>query len=57
MQVQCSQCSTRIQIEDAKVPDRPFKLKCPRCQTVLSLAGRGAGGPVERPRSGPAAGR
>lgn len=42
MQAQCPQCSTRIQIEDAKVPDRPFKVKCPRCQGVLTLPGRGA---------------
>ena len=56
MQVQCSQCSTRIQIEDAKVPDRPFKLKCPRCQTVLSLPGRVAAAAettVAEPRSAP----
>ncbi len=42
MQAQCSRCSTRIQIDDTKVPDRPFKVRCPKCQTVMTLPGRGA---------------
>ena len=46
MQALCSQCSTRIQIDDAKVPDRPFKVRCPKCQTVLTLPGRGADAPA-----------
>lgn len=46
MQVQCSQCQTRIQVDDAKVPDRPFKLKCPRCAAVLSLPGRAPASPA-----------
>jgi len=40
VQAQCPQCSTRIQIEDAKVPDRPFKVRCPKCQQVMTLPGR-----------------
>ncbi|HYN04492.1 MAG TPA: zinc-ribbon domain-containing protein [Vicinamibacteria bacterium] len=46
MQAQCSQCSTRIQIDDTKVPDRPFKVRCPKCQTVMTLPGRGADAPA-----------
>ena len=46
MQAQCSQCSTRIQIDDTKVPDRPFKVRCPKCQTVMTLPGRGADSPA-----------
>ena len=46
MQAQCSQCSTRIQIDDTKVPDRPFKVRCPKCQAVMTLAGRGADSPA-----------
>lgn len=42
MQAQCSQCATRIQIDDAKVPDRPFKVKCPKCQAIIPLPGRSA---------------
>jgi predicted Zn finger-like uncharacterized protein len=40
VQAQCPQCSTRIQIDDAKVPDRPFKVRCPKCQHVMTLPGR-----------------
>jgi predicted Zn finger-like uncharacterized protein len=40
VQAQCPQCSTRIQIDDAKVPDRPFKARCPKCQSVMTLPGR-----------------
>jgi predicted Zn finger-like uncharacterized protein len=45
VQALCSQCSTRIQIDDTKVPDRPFKVRCPKCQTVISLPGRSAEAP------------
>ena len=59
MQAQCSQCSTRIQIDDTKVPDRPFKVRSPNCQTVMTLPGRGATSPAapetESPVPGPAA--
>lgn len=46
MQAQCSQCSSRIQIDDSKVPDRPFKVKCPKCQAVMTLPGKSAGTPA-----------
>lgn len=51
MQALCSQCSTRIQIDDSKVPDRPFKVRCPKCQAVMDLPGRAA----EPPAAGPPA--
>ena len=54
MQAQCSQCSTRIQIDDTKVPDRPFKVRCPKCRTVTTLPGRGADSP-EAPEAEPRA--
>jgi predicted Zn finger-like uncharacterized protein len=40
VQAQCPQCATRIQVDDTKVPDRPFKVRCPKCQTLLGLPGR-----------------
>jgi predicted Zn finger-like uncharacterized protein len=55
VQVQCSQCATPIRIDDAKVPDRPFKLKCPRCQAVLSLPGRAPSPPEAPAAENPAA--
>jgi predicted Zn finger-like uncharacterized protein len=59
VQAQCPSCSTRIQINDGKVPDRPFKVRCPKCQGVITLPGRGAEGAVPpeaaEPPSAPAA--
>ena len=42
MQALCPQCSQKIVIDDAKVPDRPFNVRCPRCQSVVRLGGKGA---------------
>ena len=35
MIVICSQCSTRLQLDDAKVPSRSFTLRCPKCQNII----------------------
>jgi predicted Zn finger-like uncharacterized protein len=51
VQAQCPQCSARIQIDDAKVPVRPFKVRCPKCQNVMPLPGR-AQDPAEATGSG-----
>ena len=45
MQANCTNCQQRIVIDDAKVPDRAFSVKCPKCQTVVRFPGKG-GGPV-----------
>ena len=42
MQATCTQCGNKLAIDDAKVPDRPFSVKCPKCQTLVKLSGRGA---------------
>jgi predicted Zn finger-like uncharacterized protein len=42
VQAQCPQCAQRIVIDDAKVPDKPFAVKCPKCQAVVRLPGRAA---------------
>jgi predicted Zn finger-like uncharacterized protein len=47
MQAQCPQCAQRIVIDDAKVPDKPFAVKCPKCQTIVRLAGKAAAAPPE----------
>jgi predicted Zn finger-like uncharacterized protein len=54
VQALCSQCSTRIQIDDSKVPDRPFKVRCPKCQAVMTLPGRGADSPAAPEAEAPA---
>jgi predicted Zn finger-like uncharacterized protein len=35
MIVVCSQCTTRLQLDDAKVPTRPFTVRCPKCQGII----------------------
>jgi len=42
VQAICPQCSQKIAVDDAKVPDRPFNVKCPRCQSVMKLPGKAA---------------
>jgi len=42
VQALCPQCQQKIVIDDAKVPDRPFNVRCPRCQTVVKLPGKEA---------------
>lgn len=51
MQAQCPDCSGRFQLPDDKVPDKPFKVRCPKCQSVVSLPGKGAApaGPAAAP--------
>jgi len=41
LKAQCPECSTHFQLPDEKVPDRPFKVRCPKCQHVVALPGRG----------------
>jgi predicted Zn finger-like uncharacterized protein len=45
MQSACPQCGQKIAIEDAKVPDRAFSVKCPKCATVVRFPGRVASAP------------
>lgn len=33
----CPQCSTRLQLETAKLPTRAFTVKCPKCQHSISV--------------------
>jgi twitching motility protein PilT len=63
VQATCPQCANLIAIDDAKVPDRPFGVKCPKCQSVVRLAGKAAAvagtapaaAPQPAPGGGPAA--
>jgi len=49
VQANCTSCAQRIVIDDAKVPDRPFSVKCPKCQTVVRFPGKGAAPVVSAP--------
>ena len=57
MQGSCSSCGNRITIDDAKVPDRPFQVKCPKCQSLVRFPGKGAAAasPAPAPASASAA--
>ncbi|HEX6739373.1 MAG TPA: zinc-ribbon domain-containing protein [Vicinamibacteria bacterium] len=42
MQAQCPSCAQRIVVDDAKAPDKPFSVKCPKCQALVKFPGRPA---------------
>jgi predicted Zn finger-like uncharacterized protein len=52
VQANCPNCAQRIVIDDAKVPDRAFSVKCPKCQTVVRFPGKGAQPVVSAPGTG-----
>ena len=33
----CSKCEARLQLDEAKAPSRPFSVRCPKCQTSVSV--------------------
>lgn len=33
----CSKCEARLQLDEAKTPSRPFTVRCPKCQTSVSV--------------------
>ena len=44
MQASCPKCSNKIVIDDARVPERAFSVKCPKCQTSVRFPGKAAAG-------------
>jgi predicted Zn finger-like uncharacterized protein len=36
MIIVCPKCSTRLQIDDEKSPNRPFNIRCPKCNNSIS---------------------
>ena len=44
MIVVCSQCTTRLQLDDAKLPSRAFTIRCPKCQNVINAQPPAANG-------------
>jgi predicted Zn finger-like uncharacterized protein len=38
MIIVCQKCSTRLQIDDEKSPNRPFNVRCPKCNSTVSSA-------------------
>ena len=37
MKVQCSKCDSKYNIKDEKIPENGAKIKCPKCQNVISV--------------------
>ena len=56
MQANCPKCAQKIVIDDARVPDKPFSVKCPKCQTSVKFAGKAAAAPPSAPAGGAPAG-
>jgi predicted Zn finger-like uncharacterized protein len=42
VQAPCPNCANRIVVDDSRVPDRPFSVRCPKCQTMVKFPGRPA---------------
>ena len=36
MIIVCSNCATRLQIDDLKVPSKPFSVRCPKCNSTVN---------------------
>ncbi len=53
MQANCPKCNHRIAVDDAKAPDRPFNVRCPKCQNAVRFPGKAA--VAAPPASAPAA--
>ena len=35
MTIVCSNCSARLQLDDAKAPSGTFTVRCPKCQKII----------------------
>jgi predicted Zn finger-like uncharacterized protein len=42
VQTTCPQCQQGIVIDDSKIPDRAFSVRCPRCKATVRFQGKGA---------------
>jgi predicted Zn finger-like uncharacterized protein len=40
VQASCPQCAQKIVIDDAKVPERAFSVRCPKCQATVRFPGK-----------------
>jgi predicted Zn finger-like uncharacterized protein len=39
MIIVCSNCSTRLQVDQEKSPNRPFNVRCPKCNATINTGG------------------
>lgn len=38
MIIVCQKCGTRLQVDETKIPSRPFTIRCPKCSTNVDCA-------------------
>ena len=38
MIVVCNSCSTRLQLDDTKIPNGTFSVRCPKCQVIVNVS-------------------
>ena len=43
MIIVCPKCSTRLQVDQEKSPNRPFNVRCPKCNSTISTGGGSPG--------------
>ena len=57
MQASCSSCSNVVTVDEnnPKLPEGPFSVKCPKCQTPVRFPGRAKGAKAEPAKAQPAA--
>jgi predicted Zn finger-like uncharacterized protein len=55
VQTTCPQCSQGIIVDDARIPDGPFTIRCPRCKNAVRLSGKAAAPAASEPASETAA--
>lgn len=48
MIVTCPNCTTRLQLDGAKVPARPFSVRCPKCQQIVNAQPPAQSAPPQR---------
>lgn len=41
MIIVCQECSSRVQVDETKVPSRPFSVRCPKCNSSISADSAG----------------
>ncbi len=44
MVLTCSQCNTRLQLDESKAPARAFSVRCPKCQASINVQAPSANG-------------
>jgi predicted Zn finger-like uncharacterized protein len=48
MIVTCPNCTTRLQLDGAKIPARPFSVRCPKCQQIVNAQPPAPAAPQQR---------